>query len=153
MAANLPKCLAALFLSSSLLACTPVDPYTGSASTTAVTPGTYVVDPSSGFTGASHDEWTFASTGALSISRLTWDGATQSGCVSLKIPGNTWSTASGDLVVTYSPNASVRTSCDSAFHDTTLSRSGSVAYPLRDDSLGFDYYDASAARWHVMKRL
>ena len=153
MAANLPKCLAALFLSGTLLACTPVDPYTASDTATTVSPGTYVVDPPSGYTSSSHDEWTFVSTGALSISRVTWNSTTQSGCVSLKIPGNTWSVASGSLIVTYSPSASVRANCDSAFHDTTLLRSGSITYPLRNDSLGFDYYDTPAAQWHIMRRL
>jgi len=131
-------------------ACTPLDPDSESVS---ITTGTYVLDGGSAWGTATREEWTFAASGSLTVSHFTWDASSQSGCYDSRSTGSTWNLSDDRLVLAWSGTASVRPACDSAWRSTTTPRTGTSSLKLRADTLGFDWYDSTAATWHVMRRL
>lgn len=135
-----------------LTGCTPLDSSDVESDSTVVS-GVYVLDGNLWSGQASHVEWELNPSGSFSISRFTWNSATQSGCVDSRTGSGKWSSSEGELQVTISSRRTYRLDCDSTWRDTSNSPSGSFRYRVRTDSTGFSWFDSSAGSWHSMYKL
>ena len=127
------------------------------SSTLNVQAGTYIIDGTYGSTQRTHEEWDLGLDSTVVIRHFLWNSTSESGCYDVYTYSGTWSDSSltdttGRIIFHFSGHAYARSSCDSAWRDTTSVYSGKHTYSTRADSLGFDMED-STSTWHTMMRM